>query len=330
VAITEIIEAREGIGGAWNLQSGRRFNVKLYVHADDRDTGPQAFLESLGLNVGDTYRYPLTRTPTETNARLFLQDITLDRVDRIGTGGLRGTVTVSFGPYDTSKNEGPVGPDGYRDPFSAPPQVRGYGEAEEEAVLKDVVTGEPVLNSAGDPLPGVTRPRSTLIYEVSRVERMHPLSRILDYKDHTNATEWLGFPARSVLCMDIQPVRRWDEDVFGWVWDVTYKFGVRRDIVVEGEGEDDVTVYSGWKKQVLDAGLRQKVGGVRLPILDGQAPVSAPVCLKTDGTKAGPTDEPNYLYFEVYETAEFADFEFPSDLFSAGTPEPPPDPPEEP
>ncbi|WP_165250203.1 hypothetical protein [Paludisphaera soli] len=327
MAITEIIEAKNGISGGWNLQAGRRFTVKLFVHADDRDTGPQALIEALGLNVGDTYRYPLTRTATETNARLFLQDISLDGVEYLASG-LRGTVSVAFGPYDPSKNEGPVGPDGYRDPFAAPPQVRGYGEAEEEAVLKDVVTGAPLLNSAGDPLPGVMRPRSTHVVEVTRVERFHPLFRITDYKDHVNATAWMGWPSKSVLCMDIQPSRRWEPEVSGYVWDVTYKFGFRQDILSEEEGEP--VLYTGWKKQVLDAGLRQKVGGVRLPILDGHSPVSAPVCLKPDGTKAGPDDDPHYLYVDVYETAEFADFGFPADLFTAGTPEPPPDPPEEP
>lgn len=332
MAITRIIEKPGQFGGGWALKGGRRFTVKLYVYSDSWLDGPQRVVESLGLNVGDTYRYPLTKPATETNPGLYLQDIQCGEVKLLAGRRQRVEVTVSFGPYDPSQDQqmGPVGPDGVRDPFSAPPAVRAYGEAEEEALTVDR-DGEPILNSAGEPFldPVPTRPRNTLVIEVTRWERRFTYERILDFKDHVNATDWLGWPSGSLLVKDIQPSRQFLDDVGLVAWEVTYRFAYRPDMVVDDGGED-VVIFSGHAAKFLDAGLREKRGGTTQPILRGIAPVTSPVCLKEDGTAAGPDDPPNYKYHHVYPEAEFADLGFPADTFSAGTPDPPPDPPEEP
>ncbi|WP_165073323.1 hypothetical protein [Paludisphaera rhizosphaerae] len=293
----------------------------MYVDSDDRRDGPQAAITSLGLNVGDTYRYPLTGTPTETNARLFLNSIDVEEQAAVSNGKKRFTLAVVFSPIDPNKDPGgPMGEDGYRDPFAAPPTLRAYGDPEEEAVMHDK-DGTPILNTAGDPYdPGLSRPKSLLIFEIGRVEREFDYSRITDIKDHLNDAAWMGFPARSVMCLDIQPERVWSSDANGWTWPTVYKFAYREDLTVD-DGGDDVVLYPGWTAKVLNQGLRQKVSGERKQIFIDNAPVSAPVLLKDDGTVAAPTDDPVYKYYDYLPEADFSVLDFPSDLFSAGTPE---------
>jgi len=307
---------KDGKSGSWSLDRGFNLTASVRVEADSADVGPEAILRSLGLNVGATYRYPLTGTPTETNAFLFLQSVNLDSVSPDGKWH---EVSVTFGPSDPSKDDrGPVGEDGVRDPFAAPPRLRWATEFEDYAPTLDKA-GTPILNKAGDPFSTpIVIPYPTSVAIVSRVEREYDDAWLTNFKGRVNDAEWMGWPAGSVLCRDITGDREWNDDVQGYTWPTEYQFAFRPPIVVSTK-----KVYPGWAVQVLNAGLREKVSGVKRPITVKGAQVSEPWLLDSSGVAyaEGSTADPVYLTFDLYPEADFSLLDLPADLFTVGTPE---------
>lgn len=334
MAVVEIIEQLPGALGSWNLQSGHALSIKLKVRSDSRADGPMTIFGALPVRIGDAYRYPLTKPATETAAWLFVQNVSVDEVKPLADGGMIWTLSVGYSRLDPSKgDQGPVDEDGNRDPFAAPPRLSAYGQARLVYPTHDE-EGGPLLNTAGEPfLPSddLAVEESDLVFEVSRVERLFDLARLVGLKGRVNSAEWMGFPAGSILMLDIQPGRAWNDDARGWAWDVTYKLMYKPPVEVGGD------VLPGHVKKVLNAGLHEKIAaldepsGFKLvPCMHLDAPVSQPVALREDGRMLQPGDEPHYLYFDVVKKADFSALDFPTDLFTAGTPEPPPEEPEEP
>lgn len=334
MAITEIIEQLPGATGRWNLQSGHSLTVKLKARSDSRLDGPLAVLAALPLRIGDTYRYPITKPATETAAWLFVQDVAIDEVKPLADGGMIWTLSVAYSKLDPSKDDkGPVGDDGVRDPFAAPPKLSWRSQVEEEAKYRDR-DGEVLLNKAGDPfIPPITVPRPVVVAVVHRVEREFSSAWVTEYMGRINDAEWLGWPAGSVLCLEITSDRDWNTDISGWVWNTEYQFAFKEPVL----GEDGSIIRDGWTMNVLNAGMREKIASIdtgtgfalKQIIVDG-APISSPVNLKSDGRVLQPGGDPVFLPFNVYAEADFTGLNMPDDLFSAGSPAPPPEEPEDP
>lgn len=310
----------QGSESGWTLDGGRTYTAEVEVLTDGPTVGARAVLDALNLFADTSYRWPLTTTATESDARCLLQSV---KVSPTSADRRTWRAVLEFAPRSWEGQEkGPVDEDGNRDPFAARPTVRARSEVEEVAATTDR-EGAPILNKAGDPFdPPMVRTRRTTVFEVSRVERFFDGGLIDDFEDHLNADAWMGFPAESVKCLSISAGCEYNDDVQGYVWTVDYTFGYRRPVDVGGE------VVSGWAEVVLNAGYRQLVSGERKAIMVDNAPVSAPVPLKSDGTAADPSDDPVYLAFNILPTADFDGLGLPTDLFSIGTAEP--DPPEEP
>lgn len=326
MAITEVIEQLPGASGSWSLQGGHQLAVKLKITSNSRLDGPKAVLAATGVKVGDAYRFPLTKAATETDPRLFVQNVSIDGATPTGNGGVIWTATVTYSRLDPSKDErGPTDPEtGVRDPFAAPPKLNWRSQVEEEAKLLDR-DGVWILNKAGDPFdPPITVPRPVVVAVVRRVEREFTSTWIEDYEGRVNSAEWLGFPAGEVLCQQVTSDREWNDDVAGWVWNTEYQFAFKKSITA-----GDKVIRAGWAAQVLNQGMRYKdpVSGKNVACLTAdKIPVSQPAQLKSDGTQAGEDDKPIYLTFNVYPEVDFAGLNMPEDLFSAGTPEPPEEP----
>lgn len=320
MAVTEVIEQLPGAMGGWSLQSGYALTVRLKVKADKSD-GPMTIFAALPVNVGDAYQYPLTKTATETAAELFVQNVSLDGATPLADGTVMWTATVAYSRLDPSKDGGgPVGEDGKRDPFAAPPRLTWRSQVEEEAKILDR-DGEWILNKAGDPFdPPIVVPRSVVVAVVRRVEREFSKDWIEVYEGHINSGTWLGFAAGEVLCQQITSDREWNEDVAGWVWNTEYQFAFKKSLTAT----NGKIIRAGWAASVINAGMRQldPSSSKKVACLtDDKIPVSQPVLLKTTGAQADPDEKPNYLQFNVYPTANFAGLNMPSDLFTAGTPE---------
>jgi len=135
-----------------------------------------------------------------------------------------------------------------------------------------------------------------------------------DYTNRVNGSEWLGWPAESLLLRNIGFERVWNADVGGVVWNLTWSFAFKKPIEVSSK-----IVYPGWKLVILNAGYRELVAGEPKQIYINDDPATSPVPLASDGAKLASGADPIYLPFDMRPTADFNDFDFPSDLFSAGT-----------
>lgn len=304
-----------GASGGWTIKDGFSYSVEVQVEAAAADPppGPLAVMQATGLAWNATYRYPLTGTALETDARAHLLSVD---VQPTAEDGRTYRATIRFGRYDASTEA--VDPDtGVKDPFAEPPKLRSRGEDQEIAVGYDNA-GDPVLNSAGEPFedaPTITAP--VLVFEVSRLEKAFDSTLIEDLQGRVNDAAWLGWPAGSVLCKSITADREWVSETNSYGWDTSYVFAVKRPIVAGG-----VDVLPGWTLQLLDCGFRAKDGSNPTKAITDKtgAPVSSPVPLDGAGARLPVGDDPVYLDFDVYPAADFSALSFPADLFTAGTP----------
>jgi hypothetical protein len=314
LTLTEVV----GAEGGWSARERFRYVVTARLQADKGDPkyGPLAALQATGLAYDATYRYPLTGTPTETDASCFLQSIDVTQEE----DGNQYKATIVFAPYDVQQDKGPTDENGKPDPFAARPSVNVQSETEEIAAMYSR-NGNSVQNTAGDPLPGLTLPVNLSTFSIKRTERHFPRTLIDAMPNRLNDDEWLGFPAESVLCRKITANDVYNHDIRSVVWECTYEFAYKSSVTFD-DGGDEYEIIPGHAAIVLNAGLRYKdpTTQKRKQIIVDNAPVSEPVPLKEDGTVADPDDEPHYLAFDIYPLADFSVFGFPPDTFSAGTP----------
>ena len=80
--------------------------------------------------------------------------------------------------------------------------------------------------------------------------------------------------------------------ICGFYYVVTYQFEINP---------------NGWKKQILDQGMRQIVSGKKQKILDDKnEEISSPALLDGNGAKLTTGSEPVALTFEVYSEADYS------------------------
>lgn len=313
MAIVSVLPKKNGLTHSASL-TGREYTVELIAEVSSLSTGPKAirdWLAAQGFTAGSYYRYPLG-SPTEIDYASYLQRVS---IAHSSAGGLQYRVTLEYRPVDIA-GDGPAQGGGVTNwimaPTLAPPTLRWASEDVEFACTHDRA-GEPILNAAGDPFdPPITIFLPTPIANVARTEAAFKPIWITTYKGTVNHAAWMGFPAESVLCKDITADRVHDPD-HGYLWTVNYTFAFRPSVL----GSDDETVIiAGWDTQVLNAGKREKVSGVREVIIINGAPVSDPVPLQLDGTY-DPDGDPKYLRFAVYPKKDFSYFNFPPNLFDS-------------
>lgn len=193
-------------------------------------------------------------------------------------------VTAQYGPWEPC-NE---------DPTLNPTEVEIDFVAYERIVDSDVVNGNAILNSAGDPFdPPVTSDDSRLVLTFTRNELFYDIELADLVRDTINESAWRGFDTGTVKASAPRASRQYHPRI-GWFWRVTYVFHLNRD---------------GWDKVVLDAGMRKKVTGGQAVILtkDG-APVASPVPLNGSGNQLADGADPVWLTFATYRAIDFSIF----------------------
>lgn len=298
----------DGVSGSWSLSSAKSFTCEVWADSDV-PVGPDAVITASGFRVGDTYRWPLTGTAVETNDYLYLQSIDLNPD---GEDSTRYRLTIKYGLTPPAQQG--VDEDGEYDPFAVPPTFRAYGEDEEFHPFLDIA-GQPIVNSAGDFITGVSTPVTTLTFEVGVVVPAFDWATIVACKNHLNVATWQGFAPGVLYLKDVTPARVWDERAAIYKWEVGYVFQARQQ-VVKSYTAQDVHVVPGWSACVLDAGLREKKSGKLVPILSEGVPTSEPLPLKADGTVCGPTDDFHFKFFDVIPRADFSVLPIPAGIFA--------------
>ncbi|MCL2710270.1 MAG: hypothetical protein FWE95_05265 [Planctomycetaceae bacterium] len=182
-----------------------------------------------------------------------------------------------------------------------------FNEWEDVPFLEDVVTGRPVLNSAGMPFGSpVKRRRKIPVISMTRKEYGNPVDKTVRYSNTVDGP----FLIDSILS-------QYD----GKIWTVTYNIKYRPE---------------GWTTYLMDTGYYwcDPVTGYRYPILgeDDGLPVNEPVRLDGNGVPV-PVDS-DYIFnvgpFNKYETSLLADLRLPDPHSLVALPPPEPEPPDEP
>lgn len=317
--------------GSWSAQTGRNYTNSAGVLTDSELVGPKFILSNLGVKVGDTYRYPLYSVPTESDPKLFIQNVTAKCSEE---DGRQWVVTFEYGPYNASE-QGGAGENGTIDPTKIPPKIHSGSARYEEAVTHDSRTGKPILNKAGLPFdPPLVRPVSNSVWTITRNEATWDGS-LTQYENHVNVDTFLGYAPNTVKVNSVTAERLVQAD-FGYYWEVTYEFEIRPIIyAVDEDGNpinedtglpppDDVggplILQNGWSDKVLNAGLLKKVGSDLKRITVDGVPVSQPVALTTTGDY-DPAAAPNYIDVDRLPLLDFAIFKIPDDLLSQGVPD---------
>jgi hypothetical protein len=146
------------------------------------------------------------------------------------------------------------------------------------------LAGDPLVNTAGQPLTGITVPHSTLGAALATCRSL--INKV-------NDASFMGFPANTLKITSIIPRPTWIHDAY------YSKMEVEIEINSDDSGEWIPT-------RVLNAGKLQIVGGKFTDCvgIDG-TPVSDPVPLGVTGLQSNPGDALTFLEFVLYEQADF-------------------------
>ena len=170
---------------------------------------------------------------------------------------------------------------------------RAWGPSgQQRDVTFDVITGEPVVNSAGDPFDGVPQaPVGGTEVVITRLEKSQPHTVLGDRQCTVNDAETTvaGFTfAAKTAYLEITCK---ETEITAWPYEYTYKVTQRVNQVKPNNGAE--LADFGWRFPILDQGYRRLDGGVAVAIMeekdgdDGtESPVTRPVLLDGAGDVA--------------------------------------------
>lgn len=179
-------------------------------------------------------------------------------------------------------------------PLDEPPQV-AWGFQQFQKVLQKDINGKALLNTADeqfDPLPEVDDSRLVLSYQ--RNEAYFPVALAREYQDAVNSDAFLGAPAGTVKCQNINATRQFRNDVYFWA--VSYEFHFRSD-------DDD------WELHILNQGYRTTLDDSYSIVSDQEGrPMNQPVLLDIDGQELTEGADPIFLDYKAYREKPFSAF----------------------
>jgi hypothetical protein len=174
-------------------------------------------------------------------------------------------------------------------------------ETEEIAMTKDVQTGDAVVNSAGD-VYEVTTPIIIPVLTIERLQADFDPDTIINYVNHTNTATFWGAPAGAALCAGIRDRKDRTEVYNG----LSYR---RVSYVFKFKLPDIPNVIEGWKLILMNYGPNYWTAppGVGLRVAASSGGRSINVKLDDDGTKLDDDEDPKFLKFNQFATANFDD-----------------------
>lgn len=181
------------------------------------------------------------------------------------------------------------------EPWNLDPEWSWSCEQQEEPLLFDAVDQDKAIeNSAGEPLPPISRTIAIPVLTIKRAEASFSGSTILDYVNHVNSSSFWGAPAYTALMADISASQATHEGTK--YWDVTYQI------------KFNLLIDAGWRARLLDHGTYYWSGaakgvGSRIPFGDD---AFQQVLGNLDGNAyRNLTNTPEFVIYNRYETANF-------------------------
>lgn len=295
--------------GSWacdETRINRTYSTRIKVQTLASTTGPLGIINSLGVKVGDTYRFPLYAAgATEIDTGSFVQSI---EVEQESEDSKQWSVTIEYGPFDVPSILGTsYASQGIIDPTAR--AWEAYWDAAKYRHSKPTDESDPpkpYINTAGSALLDPPETEETRpVLKITHVEPIYRDDFAANFKDTVNGDEFLGYPPNVVKCRDIKGEWHWDSD-WGIVWLITYEFEFRDD-------EDGF----GYDQRVVNQGYQYKLAGGGSPInaVDGQGqPVTDAVLLQLNGDKLPTGADPVMLTFKEFPTANFSLLNIPDDI----------------
>lgn len=286
MAIISINEIAEERGCSENEQGQQSYRRAFDIYADYAD-GPQTVRDNFYLATGIKYGHQY-QTSSDLDLNAFCRSRNLDATESLitedGVKAMKWRMSVEYGPRVYT-------------PLQEPIEV-AYNFAQWEEICDQDIHGNAVKNTATEPFdPPVMRDQSRPVLTISRNELPVAIDIAAIYKDKVNDGEFLGFPKGTVKCSNISIQKDLYYQPDDFYYDrVTYEFQID---------------LRGWKKIILNQGLRELVGGSLVLIKDDNGEtVTSPYPLDETGQKLAVEAPPVYLEFEVYEEVNFGVFTF--------------------
>jgi hypothetical protein len=284
----------EAVGrSAGEDESGNRTYTRIWhVITSSKDDGARAVAAVLPVSRGDFYAIGASGDAFyESDPYAFVRSIQVEQQADDPTFWI---CTVEYGPLDPQSG-GSDNP-GSENPTLDPPRVE-WDTEQREVIVDEDINGDAVVNAAGDRFdPPIVKDDDRDYLIIERSEQTFDPAIAAQYRKKLNASPFYGFAAGQVKCDKITASRDYST-LIGVFYRVRYEFAVNLD---------------GWKKRVLNAGMRQLNVGLTdyEPILiedtgGTQVPVSEPVPLDATGRALAAGGTPVWLEFDIYSTADF-------------------------
>jgi hypothetical protein len=288
VSVDEIFEGRDG---TWTVSQGRSYTRQFRVIMNEVTDGPAEAISVIGIERGDPY---VTINALEQDPNSYVQTMRATQEEGDALGWI---VTVEYGWYDS--NEAGGGPT--QNPLLMPIDV-AFSFRDYQVVCDRDINGNPILNSAFDPYdPPIMINVPNQVLTVTRNEAAYDSAFAYMYRNSISQDSFAGATALFAKCIAITPKNLFHQDV-GWYYQMTYEFELLNPRLSAGP--------NGWRKTILDAGLRQLVKGKPVHILLKGMPISQPMLLNGMGGLLAPNAAPVYNIYQVYPELPFSDFNF--------------------
>lgn len=206
----------------------------------------------------------------------------------------------------TAEFDSELDQDQNQDPDNQPPKVSWDGEEELEVLDRDVITGEPIVTTAGERII-ITGPVMMPVLRIQRVE-LYPFnpSIILQYCNKVNSEAFYGAPTGTALMKKITSEDFWQDNGDGVQIhyervDYLIKFKLKEDPDNPGSLQADT-----WKSRPLNEGtLEADENGDIVEAVDKNGnPIT--VNLELTGQRLDPGEDPVYLEFNRFGKVNFA------------------------
>jgi len=281
MSITQVYEVRGAREGGYDSQWRRTYKRVWRVETDSSLTGALAVRTAIPVTLGNYYAVYNGNTLLEYDLFSFVVNIKC-QIDPGCNDDCSWLVAVEYGPYDPSTFP--------ENPLNHPLKISSGSNRFERAVEQDI-NGNGVLNSAGDYFdPPVVIDDSRPTLKIVRNEQTFSPQYADTFKDTLNKFVFFDYAPLTVKCLPITGELEYNP-VCGFYYVVTYEFEIDP---------------NGWKKLILDQGLRLIDGTKQKPAVDvnGQ-PVTSPVLLDGMGGQLATGATPVFLEFDVYPVSDF-------------------------
>jgi hypothetical protein len=277
MSVVNVSEISPGRGMELDDALMRNYTRSFRVFTDDIRTGPIEVQAAAGIPrlFSSYFNYSATEEdilslcrrirPQQSTDNPFEWVVTCEYSTRVLDPALLNLLTG--GPFRGSRPQGSGDLQASdANPLNKIPDVRFSFITFQRPLEKDIVTGAPIVNSAGTKFdPPVTYDESVLVLTFTRNETVYNVALAAQYKDSVNSDIFLGFSPGYAKCVNIGGIRAFENNQL--YYKITYEFHIKYE---DPNGFD-------WQPRPIDMGYVDKNGAHIKPNGTDKTPVPWPL-----------------------------------------------------